>query len=271
VSTTTPKLGLTKPAGTEKALVSVLNNNSDLIDQFAISSDAKFTSRGVTGLVPNAASGAERNALYPTPVNGDRVWRTDINTMEYFNGVGWRLTQPNAIRPSSITGGTQQPDGMITFGASAAVSVLGCFSNQFSAYTVIIDVDTVTLGARFGLRLLTGSSPLVTNTYLNAGTGVHSDIAVSGNHGLGTNVRLQTANSPEGVSQLSATVTILRPALAQRTRFLVNAFGANGAAQADSYQGGALQTDSTAYDGLQLMNSGVTMSGSIRVFGIQGA
>lgn len=48
---------------------------------------------------PNAASSVLRDALYPAPVSGDRVYRTDLLSTQTYNGTAWLTT---AFRPRSL-------------------------------------------------------------------------------------------------------------------------------------------------------------------------
>lgn len=84
-------LNLYKPGGgstglilpDEVADIDRINSDLDLIDTWASITDKT--------LVKGIGSDAGRSAAYPAPVDGNRVWRTDKDAQEHYDGAGWRL------------------------------------------------------------------------------------------------------------------------------------------------------------------------------------
>lgn len=96
----TPRLGLYKPGGGSTGLngsdevvdIDRINQNFDLIDSYASATDTKAN--------PTAASDAARNALIPTPVAGDAVFRTDKGYTERYYTAYHATSNPGGATPA---------------------------------------------------------------------------------------------------------------------------------------------------------------------------
>ena len=94
--------------------------------------------------LPNAASAIIRDVLYPTPVAGNQVFRTDIGTsgtIQEYNGGIWK-SQTAGLVPLTVStvfgaGATKNGNGEI-FMSSAATCGLGQFATaEFDNYRVV--------------------------------------------------------------------------------------------------------------------------------------
>lgn len=127
MATTTPRIGLTKPDGTDLVDIAVLNTNFDKIDSNIASTKIQATKPATanagdlwwdsdTGTlyvyytdanssqwvaatsdpinIGVVASQAERDAQYPTPQQGMSVYRTDLGTQEIYYGLYNASTNP---------------------------------------------------------------------------------------------------------------------------------------------------------------------------------
>jgi hypothetical protein len=203
MSASTPRLGLTKPGGGSTGIITpadivdidVLNASFDKIDasigyaivtsgtrpsspfngQQIFETDTKNEmywstagSRWIPVGVPNAASAALRDALYPAPVGGERVYRTDVGFFQRYSASGWQrdtLVRPTAV-PLTGTGAAVviNDDGSIkiTFGAGGGTALLqgvlataGYSSDEFE---LVID-GTTTAPSNLRLRMCVGATP----------------------------------------------------------------------------------------------------------------
>lgn len=226
MATSTPKLGLTKPAGSDAVDIAVLNANSDKIDAAISITICTSTTRPsvpfdgqkifetdtkkeyvyiaatttweqiVNTTVVNpmvkalatttVADQAARNALFPSPAQGNSVWRNDLGFEERYYAAynastnpggrtpaGWYSTQQGGlvpITPATITrtGGSHTADrGLITFsGAVTSISLNGVFSDAYKNYKLVVsDLNTGTGSASLMVRLRNSGTDNSDNSY----------------------------------------------------------------------------------------------------------
>lgn len=173
----TAKLGLYKPAGTENVNIDQLNSNFDLIDlsagvlactsatrpagafpgQVIFESDtgnlmwqnnAKWQPLSDT---PNAANAAARDALYPVPVLGDRVFRKDLQYIEVYL-TSWARIQAPAV--------PAQKAYMVSSTRSA--------TDNYAPGNTMLQLTTTLVGAPAGKYHLTGRV-ILKSTQANGG------------------------------------------------------------------------------------------------------
>ena len=184
MATTTTRLALTKPAGTDVVDIDVLNANADKIDtavgayictsttrpstpyagQVIYETDSKLTwtyASGAwkldTGVQPVVASSAARDAIFPSPVQGDSVWRSDLGFAQTYYAVynsstntsgrtpaGWYSGQDGGlvpITPSSIAVGSGTAsvasNGVVTFSGVSSISLREVFLPTYNAFRVV--------------------------------------------------------------------------------------------------------------------------------------
>lgn len=132
MATTTPRIGLTKPDGTDLVDIAVLNTNFDKIDSNIASTKIQATKPATanagdlwwdsdTGTlyvyytdanssqwvaatsdpinIGVVANQSDRDAQYPSPQQGMKVFRKDTNNEEIYNGTSWVVS-------SSVSGWT---------------------------------------------------------------------------------------------------------------------------------------------------------------------
>lgn len=298
--TTTTRLALSKPLGTETVDIDVLNANADKLDaaagatictsttrpaspysgQIIYETDTKLTwkySGGWkldTGIRPVVASASARNAIFPSPVVGDSVWRSDLGYSEtYYAAVGsparpagWYSGLDGGlvpIVPTSVTVGsgtaTVSTTGEISLSGVNDVNLQGCFSNKYRAYRIVGQFDASVVGEYFFARMMNGTTPGA-GTYRIRGTNQTGASAVVNWSSDGSAFYIGRAAGDAAISY-----DISNPFTSRRTTIMGNTFGyiANESAWALSGNHDSL----VSYSGIQVyMNSG-TMSGNIQVYG----
>ena len=168
----TPKLGLYKPGGGSTGLngsdevvdIDRINQNFDLIDSYASATDTKVNRSGRA-----AASAADRNALIPTPVAGDAVFRTDKGYTERYYTEYHATTNKGGATPAGwypepgadIYGKLSKTDGFQTVASATSVPVTGMtLADENGGFTV----------SNNRLRIpVTGMSELVVSVYGSGG------------------------------------------------------------------------------------------------------
>lgn len=147
-------LQLVQPLGGEPAEIRVINENMDKIDEWA-------GTIGNPAVRVRAYRGAtnDRATIVPNPVQGDTYLETDsLKRTWRHDGVNW-LTNNGfgiLISPTTVTGGTAQPDGSVTFSGVAAVSLDGVFTSRFREYEIRYRVNSKPTNAGISIRLRAG-------------------------------------------------------------------------------------------------------------------
>jgi hypothetical protein len=178
VATTTPRIGLTKPDGTDLVDIAVLNTNFDKIDSNIASTKIQSTkpttanagdlwwdsdtgtlylyytdgnsSQWVAATsdpinIGVVASQAERDAQYPTPAQGMSVYRTDLGVTQRYYGLFNSSTNPGG-RDTAGWYNTEKSQGLVPIQPTTVTIATGTGSTNalgkitFSgAQTLIID------------------------------------------------------------------------------------------------------------------------------------
>ena len=85
--------------------------------------------------LPNAASATIRDVLYPTPVSGNQVFRTDLGVgglAQVYSGTGWKSNNSGRVTmiPTTVAGGTINADGSVSFSAVGTINLNGVVEHQ---------------------------------------------------------------------------------------------------------------------------------------------
>jgi len=179
VATTTPRIGLTKPDGTDLVDIAVLNTNFDKIDSNIASTKIQSTKP----TTPNAgdlwwdsdtgtlylyyvdsnsaqwvaatsdpinigvvASQTERDAQYPTPAQGMSVYRTDLGVTQRYYGLFNASTNPGGMDTAGWYG-LEKSAGLIPV-SPTSVDKAGTGSTA-----VVSSIGAVTFSARTSIAL----------------------------------------------------------------------------------------------------------------------
>lgn len=313
MATTTTRLALTKPAGTDVVDIDVLNANADKIDaavgayictsttrpstpyagQVIYETDSKLTwtyASGAwkldTGIQPVVASAAARNAIFPSPVVGDSVWRSDLGYVETYyaaagspaRAAGWYSGQDGGlvpITPASVAVGsgsaTVSGNGLITFTGANQLTLNGIFSTTFRNYRVIL-TPTATTGSSsmdYNMRFTVGGVHNTTTNYFYGGYSANQT-TVSALPGYSqTLVKIGPAHPGSSDAWMtSSTVDIYHPMDSSiGTTGFVDAFGWDGP-PLRKYNLGFVQNQKISFDGVTIWADGnPNVSGTIQVYG----
>lgn len=313
MATTTTRLALTKPAGTDVVDVDVLNANSDKLDaaagatictsttrpaspysgQIIYETDTKLTwkySGGWkldTGIQPVVASAAARNAIFPSPVVGDSVWRSDLGYSETYYAASGSPARPAGwysgfdgglvpIVPTSVGVGsgsaTVSGSGLVTFSGVNGIDLFGVFSSTFRNYFVQVEItagsDTNSpLLAQYGdgSTVASGTSYWYGASYAgNTATGFFSGSGGAAGHLIGQ-IGLYS-----GGNKTSSSFTVFTPQLAALTTMTGQAQCSYGGGQAMVQFGGYQSSAAAQFTRLRFVSGGGgTITGTAQVYGIR--
>lgn len=181
MATTTPRIGLTKPDGTDLVDIAVLNTNFDKIDSNIASTKIQSTkpttanagdlwwdsdtgtlylyytdansSQWVAATsdpinIGVVASQAERDAQYPTPAQGMSVYRTDLGVTQRYYGLFNVSTNPGG-RDTAGWYNTEKSVGLVPIVPTSVTAVTGTASTSSLGQTIFNGVAKVILSNVF--------------------------------------------------------------------------------------------------------------------------
>lgn len=172
-----------------------------------------------------------------------------------------------AVIPTSVagTGVTLGAGGKVSFAASTAVSVNGCFNSDFDTYRIEIDSTSSGAAVYTLVERLSGTNAITaydvqTNATVNATNFPAQSL----------NQTSWTMNAQSFAGKINMTIDLYNPALAVATTGLATV---GGAANPMTTTAALVQQlflshrTTTAYDGFTLTASTGTITGSIRIYG----
>jgi len=172
------------------------------------------------------------------------------------------------ITPTSVAGtGVTVSGGAVTFTATAAASVNGCFTSTYLNYQIVISI----------LGSLAASNDLLFRTRA-AGTDLSSSVYASSyiyNTQAGGPTRSYTAAGAYGYlgytnDYLSLVQTyVSSPFAADRTAMTGTHMSLGSGAASQSGHMGIVVNNATSYDGFTLIQAGGTITGTLRVYGLR--
>lgn len=192
---------------------------------------------------------------------GGTITAADTNAARQMVNKTMQLMTPTSVSTGSI--GTY---GAVSFSGASAISINGCFTSEFDWYTIKFDVTTSGSAVLRAKLRLSGTD--ATGAYDNQRDGL-----------INTTTSLtQNLNNDEivliysGVTgRQSGTVDLFGPALASSTTGMVFAGAAANPMTSTSgliHKSFFSHRTTTAYDGISVIPSTGTITGSIRVYGI---
>lgn len=222
------------------------------------------------GVVP-VRSTTERDA--GSWVESQLIWLLDTDVYQKYNGSAWSDLVPAGgmvtVVPSSVAvgsgSGSVATTGKVTFSTASTVSVNGCFTSSYENYIVVISfthstsantsmrlraAGTDDTSANYDLQALSGSSSTASAAQVLAATswGMTGINSTQENHTIEFNSP-QVATATLGELKGRAYVNPLTSSVGVGYRMLQH-------------------RSATAYDGFTLTASAGTITGSIRVYGL---
>jgi len=185
------------------------------------------SSRWVPIGTPNAASDALRDALFPVPQLGNRVFRTDKGYEQRYTGTSWVGVGSDAVfmTPASVTGTTPavgnatiQPSGRVSFSGMSKLFLNGIFNAEFESYEIEWEIDSMAGDALILCGFGTGGTQDTAANY--------NYLTVSGGGGTLTQTQ-SAAQSTFSVGRCAAgggtgKFLVNGPFLARRTRYMAD-------------------------------------------------
>lgn len=229
------------------------------------------TSRYVPIGTPNAASDALRDALFPVPQAGNRVFRTDKGYEQRYTGTAWVGAGGDSvlITPTSVTGtlpavanATILSSGRVSFAGMTKLFLNGVFSADFESYEIEVEIDSMAGDTLllFGLALAGVQAAGATDYNYTRASAVGAAWTVT-NSGAGSSTF--NVGRCSAVDGGIAKFTLARPALAKKTRFLADSIDMAATREV----AGGYHNLATAYDGLVFTPATTNINGWITVKG----
>jgi len=177
-------------------------------------------------------------------------------------GVWVPVTSGSVLLRPTGSSDTINTDGSVSFSAKSSVSLDGVFSSGFSAYDIVVEIDSAAADGDVSMTLRSGGSAAGGTTY--ASSGIESAVGVGPSRRESSSIANLGRFASNGALQV---MTVSNPAETRRKFVTFQSFDAS------VYQrtGGAVVASSTACDGVQLgfSNPGgsVNVTGNIKVYG----
>lgn len=298
----TPRLGLYLPGGglsgvylpDEVADIDKINGNMTLIDGAIGAKVVTSTTRPATPFdgqpiyetdttntmiyssaaarwlpvgVPKAASDALRNALYPAPVAGNRVHRTDKGYDQAYDGAAWKAYGSGLIpvKPTSVTGGTMNNTGKVaaTSGQSL-IRLNGVFTSDFENYLVrVINIQPSVAAFLYGRLSAAGADDSSANWTVQL-------LQTSGTTPVGAFSSGQTLATLANGNTVVAfgDIELFRPAVVDNTHLVSDIWSIQSGTAGTLFKQGLRHNVAASFDSLVLYwSTGNWTAGDIEVYG----
>ena len=228
-------------------------------------------------------SQAERDLLYPAPVQGNSVFRNDLGFIQTYYGAwnsstnpggrasaGWYNDQRNMglvpIVPSTVTipiGGsaTANSIGIVSFTSIASVELGNVFSSTYKSYKVFVEITGGSVSNDIPLYLrMPGATTGYSTQYFRA----YNASLNAGRDSATTYFWL----GPAGYSTwASFEVNITNPNVAVKTGFISYGGGDNQATERMFQANVGYLNNTTQYTGLQMAVTSGNITGTIQILG----
>ncbi len=199
-------------------------------------------------------------------VGGDFGYQTDTGVTYRYSGSAWVAFYPGAlvsIIPTSVAGtgvSYSTTSGLVSFSASPAVSVNGCFPTAFTRFKIVGSFNrSTTLTVSMRLRL-SGTD----NTATNYDRQVLSAAAATVSTASTVNATSWDNFAGSGSGRVAMEATLFEPNTTDFTQILLDATSIG-----TSYiKVGAIHDVATAYDGVTITASTGNITGNLEVYGI---
>lgn len=182
---------------------------------------------------------------------------TGVAQLQYYDGAAWvSLASPGLVRISGET----------TFTAASSVTLDSVFTSTYRNYKLVVNYTT-TGAAGIRIRVRAGGTSVTTTTY-NEQTFTSSSTSNTGSRGAsGTSVVL--GFNTGGTFPSSFEAMIYNPQIATPTTFFSNCAQQDGAMTVPIIGiASGNNSNSTSYDGFELLVSSGTMTGNYTLYGL---
>lgn len=181
-------------------------------------------------------------------------------TADWGSRAGLAKIIPSSVAVGSGTG-SADTTGKVTFSGASSVSLNGCFTSTYANYKVIVNVKTSTTASVFGRMRASGSD--VSANYRNQRLWSYSTTTGSSSSttdtGINGNFNVQPATEFGDFN-----MEITSPNIAETTRIL-SIWTCNNAQETNIINSALANT--TQYDGISIITSSGTITGTVTVYG----
>lgn len=193
---------------------------------------------------------------------GGKVTAAGLNALvNVANAVGSTMVVPTGTAAGSGTTPAISTLGSVSFTAvGTSLSVNGCFSGLYDNYEIDLDISATTVSQVLVLQLNAAGTPSIVNYVSELIQPGPATAAISSTTGVTTGLQVFRADTTNGSG---GTFKLLSPFLAEKTKLTV--------ASADASflnLGGGSHTLTNSYNGFTLLIGSGTITGTIRVRGM---
>ncbi len=179
----------------------------------------------------------------------------------------------NTSLPASDINTYLANSGMTYIGAyTASATTLfidGCFTSTYDNYLITFQTTSVSATGSFEFKFRTSSTPNSTN-YFYGGWQYYTTIASTAQQSGASAATSMVFSAASGTGNTFSVIQVSTPKVALPTPILIDF-----TSSFSNYVGGqirGLNSNNTAFDGFQItMNTGATIAGTLRVYGIRQA
>ena len=192
---------------------------------------------------------------------GQKITATFMNLIiAQVNAQGYTAVIPTSVAGTGVTLGAA---GKVTFSASTAVSVNGCFTSTYDNYLIVVDISATSANSipQFRLRLAGTDASGATDYYSNSLVGSGASTAAAA---FSTNLGYIATAS---LRETSGELRLFEPALAAPTRWTVTSMQHATTPVIQVGVFGGRHNLSTAYDGITIYPSTGNITGTFRIYG----
>ena len=206
--------------------------------------------------IPVFATTTTRDAAFggtgeKTLAEGQFAYIEATNTTQYYDGAAWQTVGASGL--VCVKAET-------AFTTASSVTVDNVFTSSYTNYIVDINYTTSTTNLVNAKLRASGTSASTNYTYqqMQGFTATVSTTAYAAQTSIFVGYYGNT-------TQEATTIRIMGPQLAQDTQFIIAGGGLGGALVQNIY---GQHTTATAYDGLEILTSGGTMTGTYAIYGL---
>jgi hypothetical protein len=206
--------------------------------------------------VMSFAGTAARGSAIPTPVTGMTTYLEDTKDLQVYDGSAY--ASPFGLTHLRTT----------SFTSVSTISVNDVFNSQFDNYKLVFDLQGSS-DALVSLRLRVSGADNSSNVYTQQG--VQTGAGTIGNPtGVGTTTSFSLINVTNGTDANGASMDLLLPFVARRTRHSLSGFCYNGGTNSSVFRGGE-HNSATSFTGFSLITSAGNITGTVTVYGYRKA
>jgi len=201
--------------------------------------------------------------VYDSSLPGWRNINSDFG-VQSLNTMGLKNVVPTSVVVASGSA-TTNSNGTVTFSGSSSVSLNGVFTGTYSAYRVVLKLSASTALAHVWIRLRNagtdGSGPCYGGSYIVNQIGTAGTYTTNG----GGNVQIGYTSS-QTTGKVGSVIDIHSPAIAT-SKIFNHAHAGIDNSYVQMSNGSTLYENSGTFDGLTILPSSGTFTGTLSVYG----